>query len=408
MHRSRFELAGTTNDDEYWYVPGELLVHADDSDAAVAALAAKGYAPSSRRPGGAVVFTAAGPDATDAVELVEAPIRRADGSALRISPHYLFTVCQRIPKSADHARATSEVLPPLHGAVSDFVVGVVDTGVVHRDDEHHGEAHPWIASRLVASDGQDDELPKPGGLLEPASGHGTFVAGMILKEAPAARIRMVAGLPGGGESEETVAAAIQGLADAGVTLINLSFSGDTARGGDDPPVALGAVLSCLPDDVVVVAAAGNFGDSRKVWPAAFERVIAVGAVDDQPADFLHRAPFSNYGPWVDVYAGGAFVLGPYCWHREVEEQGGCLLDYCWHGETVRDPQHYRGWARWSGTSFAAATVSGAIARVAIDEGVTAAEAARRVLDRASTVTVAGAPGGAAEIKPYVRSLAASK
>ena len=55
---------------------------------------------------------------------------------------------------------------------------------------------------------------------------------------------------------------------------------------------------------VVVAAAGNHGKSRPFWPAAFDQVLAVGAVDERSGKWT-RAAYSNHGPWVDATARGS-------------------------------------------------------------------------------------------------------
>jgi serine protease len=52
--------------------------------------------------------------------------------------------------------------------------------------------------------------------------------------------------------------------------------------------------------VTVVAAAGNDGEDHVDFPAALENVIAVGAVDLRKS----RAPYSNFGPQLDVVAPG--------------------------------------------------------------------------------------------------------
>ncbi len=56
--------------------------------------------------------------------------------------------------------------------------------------------------------------------------------------------------------------------------------------------------------VVVVAAAGNDGNSSMFYPAAYTNVIAVAATDRNDA----KASFSNYGAWVDVAAPGKDIL----------------------------------------------------------------------------------------------------
>lgn len=380
MHRSEFELVGTDPTVQYLCDPAELLVHDDDSDEAATELAGR-YAPGSRRAGASYVVFERQED-TSCFTAVLDQLGRRKGRALRIGPRYVFGTCgPRVPMAADRPQATSAQLPPLEGSSGGVTVGVIDTGIVLRDQERDGAAHPWLASRL--SDGciEEDELDEVDGFLDDADGHGTFVAGVVLGEAPSATIRSVATLAGGYVQDDRVADAITELAEAGVRLINLSFCGDIATDATAPP-SIERALSALPDDVVVVAAAGNFGDTRPVWPAASKRVIAVGAVGgvpdaDGPGPSPALAPFSGYGPWVDAYAGGVSVLGPYCWYRE--SGGQTAVD--------RVPQHFRGWARWSGTSGATAVVTGRIARVAADEGIEPFDAARRVLREAPRIAV---------------------
>jgi subtilisin family serine protease len=50
---------------------------------------------------------------------------------------------------------------------------------------------------------------------------------------------------------------------------------------------------------------------------------------------------------------------------------------------------HNAWALWSGTSFAAPQVAGAIAKIAIDGGVTPTEAKRRLLKEAGEIPLYG-------------------
>lgn len=58
---------------------------------------------------------------------------------------------------------------------------------------------------------------------------------------------------------------------------------------------------------LVVAAAGNSNSTERVFPAAYDRVLSVGATDEND----HRAWFSNYdmkaAPWVDIAAPGEMI-----------------------------------------------------------------------------------------------------
>lgn len=56
--------------------------------------------------------------------------------------------------------------------------------------------------------------------------------------------------------------------------------------------------------IIIVASAGNYNKSEKFYPAAFDNVISVGAIDNN----LVKASFSNYGDWVDIAAPGVDIM----------------------------------------------------------------------------------------------------
>ena len=293
----------------------------------------------------------------------------------------------RTPGGAEYPQAVSEGsgfpdVPPPQASATSVKVGVVDTGIVL---DHDHQPHPWFGGRLCFGEHDDDPLeqghrdrPEPDYLAD-ADGHGTFVSGLILNQAPSAQVIMCGVLDKGDaqrargldrRDDPAVAEAVLRLAAEGVQVINLSFAGGVFE--DDGEVAgLREVLDGLDDGIAVVAAAGNDASDAKVWPAAFERVIAVGAVDETRSfgDTPPLARFSNSGNWIEAYASGVDVLGPYV---NFYETGADVYG-------IRPPQHFTGWATWSGTSFAAAIVSGVIAQTAIDSGISGQAAADRVL-----------------------------
>lgn len=243
----------------------------------------------------------------------------------------------RSPEPSDlpfEARLDSDV------AGRGVVVGIVDSGIV---------GHPWLDGSFLATPGSIDPLDEDtNGELDRQAGHGVFVAGLILREAPAAVLRVVRAFDQDGFVRiRRAAQAIVELDELGADVINLSFGGYTRR--NRPPLGHRKALSKIRDTTVVVAAAGNHRPEdqsnlgRKFWPAAIERVVAVAALDMTSATGVQMAPFSNGGPWVDVAAPGADVLSTY----------------------VRFPA-FDGWARWSGTSFAAPVVTGRIAAAMTD------------------------------------------
>ena len=239
-------------------------------------------------------------------------------------------------------------------------IAVLDTGL----DPSALPLHPGLAARLMAQPTDQENPVLADGDFAEEGGHATFIAGIVMRVAPRTRIRQVKVLdPMGVGDDATIAV---GLARASAPVINLSLGGYTHD--DAPPVALGVALARhTGDDVVAVAAAGNHGQDRPFWPAAFKHVVSVGAMDWSDGAW-QLAPFSNYGWWVDVYAPGVEVRSTY-------------LKGVWQlpNETVPRPIH--GYAWWSGTSFAAPQVASLIAK-AIPRAGSARRAAHAVLARA--------------------------
>jgi len=78
-------------------------------------------------------------------------------------------------------------------------------------------------------------------------------------------------------------------------------------------------------------------------------VVAVASVRDGQFG-IEASDFSNSGAWVDVCTQGVDILGVYGY--------GTFPD-------PTTPTPFEGWARWSGTSFAAPLVTAEIARRAL-------------------------------------------
>ena len=212
-------------------------------------------------------------------------------------------------------------------------VAVIDTGVA---------AHPALAGKVRSGwDYVDDDAtpddPSRGvdssgnGVPDEAAGHGTFVAGTVALVAPEARLTAYRVLDSDGLGTTFDAAeAITDAADAGAKVINLSFG---TVDGATSQVLEDAITYARGRGAVVVAAAGNTGDSEETFPAALPTVLSVGAL---AVDDTGLASFSARGGWVKVAAPGESIVGPM--------PGG-------------------GFARWSGTSMAAPFVAGQVALV---------------------------------------------
>lgn len=190
---------------------------------------------------------------------------------------------------------------------SDVLIGIVDSGV----DTSHPDLQGKVASRAVFT-GE--------GVLEDNQGHGTFMAGVA-----AAVTNNATGIAGLGNKSRIISAKVldannsgyyswiaDGIiwaTDNGAKVINLSL-GWTASS----LTLKSAVDYALARNVVVVAAAGNFGNTTPLYPAYFDGVISVAATDQNDG----KTSFSSYGTWVDVAAPGIDILstcrgGGYCY-----------------------------------------------------------------------------------------------
>jgi hypothetical protein len=228
-------------------------------------------------------------------------------------------------------------------AGSGVAVAVVDSGITGAR-----RADGWL--RSIVRDGNVDPLDAvPGhGSLDAGAGHGTFVAGVLQQVAPGADIRMYRAVETDGMgSEVDVACALLRAAGDGAAIVNLSVGAATAD--DEPPLALAVALEILAErhpDVVVVAAAGNDGSARPHWPAAFPDVVGVAGLTAGG----RSAAWSSHGDWVTCAAVGEGLVSTFVTGRKSDPDGGA--------DTVfgADP-----WACWTGTSFAAPQIAGALA-----------------------------------------------
>lgn len=313
------------------YLKDELLVAADHQDTARGVLAGLGASAGqiTAEPAGLgfVRLTAPGADIAAASRAL-----REQLGADAAGPHHVFVSTPfeiggpyGPPAVADGYQLTAGPAPD-----ASVKVAVVDTGI-WRDSPL---PETWYEATLAD---YDDTLAQ-----ESDTGHANFITGVIMANTDNATVRIVKVLDANGIcTEAALAAALTGLGDVG--LVNLSLGGFSHD--DHPPVLLRAALATLLADAdrVVVAAAGNEGsDDQPYWPAAFSgtslpfagQVVSVAAHDGSTL-----CEWSNKGPWVDLAAPGSDILSTYVTH----------------------PEFPTGFARWSGTSFAAPFVVAAIA-----------------------------------------------
>ena len=203
------------------------------------------------------------------------------------------------------------------------LIAIVDTGI----DQSHPDLQAAVAGSFDATDVKQ-QVSDP---------HGTAVAGIITAHgaiegvAPEAKlldVRVFEPETGGVGLVASTMALLRGLqwsTDTHARIVNLSLAGprDALMGE--------AIAAMIAKEIVVVAAAGNAGASApNAYPAAFADVIAVTATDSR--DALYTS--ANHGSYIAVAAPGVDVMAP------------ALFD---------------AYQMNSGTSFAAAHVSGVIA-----------------------------------------------
>jgi Subtilase family len=245
-------------------------------------------------------------------------------------------------------------------------VAIIDTGIADQ-----ARTDGWLAGIQGDKDPLDAFPPPNGdGYLDADAGHGTFVAGIVQQVAPGGQIRIYRAVDSDGIATEIAVACamIRAATEDGAQIINLSLGCHTHD--NVPPIAIQAALDIIAEwehaqntKVVIVAAAGNYGNTVPSWPAAFRKVVSVAALTRG----LHPAPWSSRGFWVRCSTIGQGVHSTY-----VEGQESPRLTPSYDFGT-------NSWAAWSGTSFAAAQVTGALARLHGHHGYSPAEALRVLL-----------------------------
>ena len=186
-------------------------------------------------------------------------------------------------------------------------IAILDTGVA---------PHPSLAGAdIIAIDLL--EVPPDGGQYD---GHGTAVASQLVGWSddlrgivPGAELLSVRVLDGSGQGDTfTVAAGIIEAVDRAAQVISISLGtyGDSA-------VLRDAIQYAQDRGVLIVAAAGNDGIDQLPFPARYEGVIAVTAVDAVGT----RADFANRGSEMDLAAPGIGVNAAWSDDRYIRFSG---------------------------------------------------------------------------------------
>jgi subtilisin family serine protease len=323
--------------------------------------------------GGVTLYSLEGsaiPNVPEALELTDA--RLGVGVA---APNHIMSITPVWPcPAAEPVEVPRYVTPDpgvCGGGGSGVSVYIADTGLLAGAADHH----PWLAGVT----GAPDPLTVQGGqtIIPGYAGHGTFVAGVARCMAPGAAVHVSNDFTAGGAlSEFEIVLRLHEALRRGADVISLSAGGTTRK--DLPPLGFEGFWNTYRHykNVVMVAAAGNNSLRRPFWPAAFPQVVGVGALS---ANGRSRAYFSDFGPWVDVYAPGEDLINAYA--------SGTYV--CREPPHIGRVRHFHGMASWSGTSFATPLVAGLIAARMSATGEDGRRAARALLKRARAGRVPG-------------------
>lgn len=177
-------------------------------------------------------------------------------------------------------------------------VAVVDSGVA----VNHRDLRRKVGARY--------DFRNNNGTVEDLNGHGTHIAGIV-----AARTNNKIGVAGGCPKctiiaakaldknlsgfDSDIAQAINWSVNRGARVVNLSLGGLGEKS-----VLKEAIDYANRRGAVVVAAGGNYGDGRTVYPAAYNNVVAVSYTDARD----RRSPNSSYGRWMNVAAPGVNIV----------------------------------------------------------------------------------------------------
>lgn len=282
-------------------------------------------------------------------------------------PNYIYYI-STLPNDVDYAQQwahqnmESELAWDIETGNSGITIAVIDTGV----EWNHPDlaANIWNNSDEIINGIDDDN----NGFIDDIrgwdfvnndanpiddEGHGTHVSGIAAAVSNNSigvagmcwncRIMPVKSLDSSGQgSSEDAADAIIYAANNSANILSMSFVGYTYSN-----LIKDALDYAYSKGVVLIAAAGNENADNLSYPAGYDNVISVSAINNTNS----KAYFSNYGGWVDIAAPGVDILSTY------------------HGLYIRE----------TGTSMAAPYVSGVAALLLSKDPTLSQEEIREII-----------------------------
>lgn len=211
--------------------------------------------------------------------------------------------------------------PEIRVAVADTGVRLAHPDLAGKFDPADPDGFDFVSDPALSLDGDgidsNADDPGDGGIAGVSSFHGTHVAGTI----GAATHNGGLGVAGVGWDTRIMPLRVLGAdgAGSGFDIINAVryAAGLPNSSGRRPPRAADVLNLSLGGDgfsqseqmayreaadagLIIIASAGNSGDSRRSYPASYDAVVSVGAVGRQQ----QHAPYSQFNDAVDVAAPG--------------------------------------------------------------------------------------------------------
>ncbi len=283
------------------------------------------------------------------------------GANFSMQPSYKFDLAQDLAQSApaDTNRkgdSAQYIVSKLNLAEAHLIATGKNIKVAVIDSEIDSK-HPDIEGAIA---GNYDALPDDDQTAHP---HGTGMAGAIashkrlLGVAPGAQLLAIRAFgvnsAGAAGTSLAIVKGLQWAVDQGAKVINMSFAGPR------DPILQQAIKRLTDQGIILIAAAGNAGPkSPPLFPGADPNVIAVSATDVDDKTYKN----ANRGKYVAIAAPGVDILVP-------APEGGYQLT--------------------TGTSVAAAHISGVAALLLERDGSLRPEAIRAILS--GTAKNVGAP-----------------
>ena len=191
-------------------------------------------------------------------------------------------------------------------------VAVIDSGI----DVNHPKLKENIEGyKNVSSDSKTNE---------DLVGHGTHIAGIIVGLAPTTKIVPIKFTDGKIGRLSDLLRGLDYAIESDVEIINLSLGIL-----ENSKLLKTKIDEAVDNDIIVVAAAGNQNSTRKFYPAALDEVVSVAALNNKGEKMFA----SNYGDWVD---------------------------FATYGQDIYSTYPKNSYKYWSGTSQAAARLTGLI------------------------------------------------